>query len=398
MAEDPKRVFRAAAEQGQFRAAGEALRERRTKTQRQRDAQFVLESLHEHRVFYYPGSEREWEPLRRLTHLCDTFIFCDWNVTADGVTGDFGLDNVTTDFIVPLCKEDVAYLADPNPLPHGIRQGVQELVGPHVEPWGKYAQLTRTVGDVVRKLHFFYLGMEGLTAYFNLFAPIATAPRLLCMKFGMDPNGVAFGNWADGLLGRIIREVGASPEETVGLGGPGSGWPYPTLWQRFAGWPGSPSVYVPENFRPGQIQPTPLGDAPRRVIVRRGLLTAENVGVCDAIVLTLAEYTQHLAAWPAQLRIFLLVPPDQQGQLPRPDDRVRFLGHKAPLQDVLNNLDAACRRENIRRVASVGIGYEDEGPELDKWRRQPGIPLELTIYCELPGDVESFGPYADEIR
>jgi hypothetical protein len=100
------------------------------------------------------------------------------------------------------------------------------------------------------------------------------------------------------------------------------------------------------------------------------------------------------------LRIFLLVPPDQEGQLPHPDDRVRFLGQKAPLQNVLNNLAAACGQENIRRVArvaSVGIGYEDEGPVLDKWRRQAGMPLELTIYCEHDGDVESFGPYADEI-
>ena len=398
MAEDPKRIFRLATEAACFTDAPKHLNERKAKTQRQRDAQLVLENLGEHRVFYYPGSEREWEPLRRLTHLCDTFIFCDWNVTADGVTGDFGLDNVTTDFIFPLCKEDVAYLADPNPLPHSIRLGVQELVGPHVEPWGKYAQVTRTVGDKDWKLHFFYLGMDGITAYFNLFAPHKLAPRVLCMKFGMDANGVAFGNWADGLLGRIIRGVGASPEETVGLGGPGSGWPYPTLWQRFPGWPGSPNGYVPENFRPGQNQPAPLGGTSRRVIVRRGLLTAENVGDCDAIVLTLAEYTHHLAAWPAQLRIFLLVPPDQQGQLPRPDDRVRFLGHKAPLQDVLNNLDAACGQENIRRVASVGIGYEDEGSVLDRWRRQAGMPLELTIYCEHEGDVVSFGPHADVIQ
>lgn len=95
------------------------------------------------------------------------------------------------------------------------------------------------------------------------------------------------------------------------------------------------------------------------------------------------------------------MPPDQEGQLPHPDDRVRFLGQKAPLQNVLNNLAAVCGQKNIRRiarVASVGIGYEDEGPELDRWRRQGGMPLELTIYCEHEGDVVSFGPYADEIH
>jgi hypothetical protein len=404
MAEDAKRVFIEATEAACYTDAPEHLGERRARTQRQREAQLVLENLHEQRVFYHPGARLEWEPLRRLTHLCDTFIFCDWNVAAESVTGDFGLAGVETDFnfIIPLCKEDVAYLTDLQPLPRRIREGVRHLVGAHVEPsWGKYAQLTRTVGDVTRKLHFFYLGMEGLTAYFNLFAPHKMAPRVLCMKLGADPNAVLFGNGANGLLGRIIRGVGKSPEQMVGVGGPGSDWLYPTLWQKFPGWPESPNAYVRENFEPGQIQPTPLGGAPRRVIVRRGLLTSENVGDCDAIVLTLEEYKQHLASWPAHLRIFLLVPPDQEGQLPHPDDRVRFLGQKAPLQNVLNNLAAACGQENIRRVArvaSVGIGYEDEGPELNQWRQQAGLPLELTIYCEHEGDVVSFGPHADVIQ
>jgi hypothetical protein len=402
MAEDPKRVFIRSAEVACYTGAPKHLGERRTRTQRQREAQLVLENLHEHRVFYYPGSGQEWEPLRRLTHLCDTFIFCDWNVAAESVTGDFGLADVETDFIIPLCKEDVAYLIDLQPLPRRIREGVRHLAGAHVEPsWGKYAQFTRKLGDKKQKLHFFYLGMDGITAYFNLFAPHKMAPRVLCMKFGGDPNAVLFGNGAKGLLGRVIRGVKASPEQMVGVGGPGLDWPYPTLWQKFPGWPESPNAYVPENFQPGQIQPAPLGGAPRRVIVRPGLLTAENLGDCDAIVLTLAEYTQHLTTWPAHLRIFLLVPSDQEGQLPHPDERVRFLGQKSPLQNVLNNLAAACGQENIRRVArvaSVGIGYEDEGPVLDQWRQQAGLPLELTIYCEHEGDVVSFGPYADEIH
>ena len=317
MAEDPKRTLKDASEKQQYKDAGKPLPERRVKTERQRDAQLVLENLHEHRVLYYPGARQEWEPLRRLTHLCDTFIFCDWNVAAESVTGDFGLAGVVTDFIIPLCKEDVAYLTDLGPLPHSIREGVRDLAGAHVEPsWGKYAQLTRTVGDVTRKLHFFYLAMDGIAAYFNLFAPHKMASRVLCMKFGMDPNGRQFGDWAGGLLGRIIDGVKVSPEQTIGVGGPGANWPYPTLWQQFPGWPGSPNAYARENFEAGQIQPAPLGCAPRRVIVRRGLLTSENVGDCDAIVLTLKEYKQHLASWPAHLRIFLLVPSDHEGQLP----------------------------------------------------------------------------------
>ena len=399
MGECPRRFLR---EDFRFIDAPKQLRERVTKTQRQRDAQLVLENLHKHQVFYYPGASHDWKPLRRLTHLCDTFIFCDWHGDAESVTGDFGLAGVATDFIFPLRMEDAAYLADPSPLPCSVQQGVAALVGGPAEsrlPWAKYAQLTRTVGGVTRKLHFFYLGMEGITAYFNLFAPHEMAPRVLCMNFGMDPNGNQFGDWAGGLLGKIIRGVEDQRARTVGIGGLGANRPYPILWHQCDGWPESSNAYVPEIYSPGQIQRAPRGGAPRRVIVRRGLLTAENVGDCDAIVLTLTEYMQHEEAWPEYLRIFLLVPPDQEGQLPAlDDDRVMFLRHKGPLQDVLNNLDAACGQENIWRVASVGIGHEDKEPVLDQWRQQAGMPLELTIYCEHEGDVVSFGPHADEIH
>ena len=146
MAEDPKRVFIRATEAACYTDAPKYLSERRMKTQRQREVQLVLESLHEHRVFYYPGAGQEWEPLRRLTHLCDTFIFCDWNVTQERVDGDFGLGGVATDFIIPLCKEDVTYLTDLGPLPHSIREGVRVLAGARVEPWGKYAVETHGRG------------------------------------------------------------------------------------------------------------------------------------------------------------------------------------------------------------------------------------------------------------
>ena len=383
MALDPKQVF---FEGIPFEAAPTHLSERVVQTQRYRDAQVVLENLHEHQVFYYPGAGNDWEPLRRLTHLCDTFIFCDWNEAAESVTGDFGLAGVTTDFLIPLRmkeKEDMAYLADRKSLPRSLQAGVAALDGGPAEPWvpwAKYAQLTRTVGGVTRKLHFFYLGMEGITAYFNLFVPHKMAPRVLCIKFSMDPNGKQFVDWADGLLGKIIRRVARQCEGAVGVGGLGANWPYPTLLPHASGWPESPNAYVPEIFSTGQIQPAPWGGAPRRVIVRRGLLTPENVGDYDAIVLTLTEYMQHDVTWPAHLRIFLLVPPDQKGHLPVFDDRVRFLRHEGPLQDVLNNLDAVCGQENIWRVASVGIGYENKGQVLDKWRQQSGMPLELTIY------------------
>jgi hypothetical protein len=68
------------------------------------------------------------------------------------------------------------------------------------------------------------------------------------------------------------------------------------------------------------------------------------------------------------------------------------------LGDLLDSLAQTCAELAINRVSSVGIGYEDEGPALDVWRRRAGGPVDLTIYCEHEGDVVSLGPFADEIK
>ena len=76
-----------------------------------------------------------------------------------------------------------------------------------------------------------------------------------------------------------------------------------------------------------------------------------------------------------------------------------FVGSKrVSLGILLERLTKECAEYSVRRVFSVGIGHEDEGPELDKWRRQAGSPMELTIYCEQEGDVASFGPFADMVE
>jgi hypothetical protein len=133
--------------------------------------------------------------------------------------------------------------------------------------------------------------------------------------------------------------------------------------------------------------------------VKGGRLTPEAVADCEAIVLPIALYTQHQQQWPVGARFLLLAPSDQAGQLHGQPDNVVFLGHRhAPLGHVLERITEKCAELAVSRVSCVGIGYEDEGPELDQWRRQPGAPLELTIYCEHEGDVASFGPCADVIQ
>ena len=378
MGENPKAVLRQAADDPKH------LSERVARTQCQRDAQIVLNNLHDHQVFYYPRALEDWGQLRHLTHLCDTFIFCDWNVAAKIVTGDFNLPGLRADSIVPLETDTVAYLSNSAALPANI---IHDLPHPAVgQPWGIYAQLTRSVGNVLRPIHLFCLGMNAETAFFNLFIPRSTAPKVICQDFSIGDVSV----W-DRPLGQLVRRCETRPTFLVSNRGK---TPYTEHWQRFGNWFSS---WVAQDYRPEPVQAKPV-DGARRVIVKRGQLTPETVAVGEAIVLPVDRYTRHQQQWPVGARI-LLAPDDQAGQILGQPDNVEFLGHRyAPLGDVLECITKTCVEHAVSRVSSVGIGYEDEGPVLDQWRRQPGLPLELTIYCECEGDVAAFGPYADEIR
>ncbi len=390
MADSTKHMIRKALS---FGGAEQHRREWSDKNKLRRDAELLLENISGQRVFFYPGAGHDWEPLHRLTHLCDTFIFCDWVVSAKSVIGDFKLPGLTTDFIGPLHNDIVEHLSDRRQLPPNIRNIVEGFGHAPVEPWGKYARLTRTVGDVTRTIHFFYLGMDGITAFFNLFIPDKFAPQVICLKFGMDPNGQHF-HW-QGPLGQLVQECRTHPTHVVGCGGPRGTWPYPRLWQDLHGWS---DVWVKENYQPEIVSANPLG-GPRRVIVKRGTLKPDGVLGCKTLVLPMELYRKHRDQWPAHARIMLLAPADQAGQLQEPDDRLVFLGvRRAPLEQLLDSLTQKCADLGIESVASIGIGHEDEGPELDKWRRQEGPPLELTIFCEEEGDVVSLGPWADEIQ
>jgi hypothetical protein len=414
MAEDPKEVFKRMCSEPSDSAsilgetpqnvlllagAEELRRKRIIETQRQRDAQLILENIQERPVFFYPGAGLDWEPLHRLTHECSVFVYCDWETQAGAVTGEFQLPGLKTEFIVPLGQGTVRDLSDASRFHPHIWRIVKRVGGPPVEPWGKYARLARSVGNITRTIHFFYLGIEGVTTYFNLFTPVRTAPKIICLKGagGVQRNWTNFHDW-DRPLGQLVRRCDTRPTHLIVDGGPHLSWPYTRRWQRFADWERSPAACVAENYLPELVQAKPL-DGARRVIVKRGALTPGAVAGCDVIVLPISLYMRHREEWPAQARIMLLAPSNQEGQLLAHDDRVVFLGSKkAPLGNLLDALAQACTNLASGRVASVGIGYEDEGPELQKWREQTGSPLELTIYCEEEGDVASFGPYADEIH
>jgi hypothetical protein len=359
----------------------------------------MLENIHKRRVFFYPGASVDWEPLHRFTHQCDTFIFCDWQTKPDVVVDKFAMPWLKTQMVLPLDEDTVKHLAEASRLHPRIWRIVKRDGPPPVAPWGKYARLVRKVGNEERTIHFFYLGMEGVTVFYNLFLPLRAAPQTICYKAmrGFSGNWTDFYNW-DRPLGQLVRCCNTQPTFLVADYGKPDSWPYPRLWQRFPNWDGQPATYVKEDFQATAVHASSVG-GPRRVIVRRGLLTPEAVADCEALVLPTSLYLEHYAQWPVDAQILLLAPPDQEGQLPKHPAAVHFASKRhAPLGHILKNVTEKCAELGIHRVSSVGIGYEDEGPELDEWRRQAGMPLELTIHCEHEGDVVSFGPYADEIQ
>src|SRR5512142_438832 len=89
--------------------------------QRQRGDQLIRQIIDKHSVFFYPGAGLDWEPLGHLTHLCDTFIFCDREAQEEQVTGHFRIPGLERESMVDLGKGMMTPLADRAPLPQDIR-------------------------------------------------------------------------------------------------------------------------------------------------------------------------------------------------------------------------------------------------------------------------------------
>jgi hypothetical protein len=244
--------------------------------------------------------------------------------------------------------------------------------------------------------------MEAVTAYHNLFSSNGGNAAAICFK---RCRGLGAANWTDfphwdAHLGQLVQRNQPWPTFLFAIDRNRGDWPMTQIWQKFHNWVDRPAAYVLPSHQSELIQVNRAGiNGPRKVILKREAMTPQLVQGAQAVVLSRPPYMQHRGQWPAETWIMLLMPPSQAGQIPEQDARFLFLGNKKrSLGRILESIARICDQHNIQRVASVGIGYEDEGPELDRWRRQAGMPLELTIYCEHEGDVVSFGPCADVIQ
>ena len=350
-----------------------------------------LNGLSDRRIFFYPACGFDWTPLHRFTHLCDTFVYCDYRtetmypadfkekIDATARHREIGLEvrNVTA-----LHDEAVKLLANPN---FDLAQPDLESAGfPHVEAtWGKMVELTRHVGGHQRAIHLLYFRAEGVTLYRNLFTKRSIAPRMVCFKYCQDgcdgANWTTFLRW-DGPLGRAVWENRVRPEFIVSAYAPEDNappddrrydWPWRRVWQQHSRWVVGNEVSQLTSYVLPYDLPASAG--------------------------TPTRYGRHQAEGERTI-IKLKRPPHSPANIPA-GARVVPLGRQnAPsLGEALNHLSQGCDRDGITDVHSVGCHFEDEAPALYAWKWENRKLRTLTIHCETEGDLACYGPAADEV-
>lgn len=339
----------------------------------------LLQQIGSSRVFFYPACSMDWQPLHRFTHLCDTFVYCDYNAQ-DTEFGDFKkiiYDGV--DHGVGLEVGEVSNLHTDT---------VNELAKPDEQPkdflnidgaWGKAIELTRHIGDHKRKILLLYFRAEGVTLYRNLFNKRFIAPRMICLKFcehGFGgQNWTTFKKW-NGPLGRAVWENRERPEFIVSeYTPPDYDWPWNRVWQQHRNWRTTVDWTLTSFVLPTAL-PAPGGAIPRF-----------DVNMPDRTIIKIKP------------------PPYVRTNVPNAEPMMSLQREQEvqTLEMALRNLRGNCAQPQIKidHVHSLGCHFEDEAPALSAWKwRATGkttAPKTLTIHCETEGDLVSYGPAADEI-
>jgi len=347
----------------------------------------LIENLRGSRIFFYPACGHDWNPLHHFTHLCDTFVYCDYNADRDEMIGfereleEGGYLEIAAEMPMTLYGDNVNPLATPNP--------EQADDFPHVEKaFGKFVRLTRKIGSLRREIRLFYFRAEGATLYRNLFTERSIAPRIICLKQCQDgfggQNWTNFLNW-DGPLARQVWENRVRPELIVSQYEPNDdpnpmaqvyNWPWRRVWQEHE-WPfGNAMTQLMSYVLPGTLPPSAGSPMNCHGVIARNV-KQRRIGERTIIKI------KKPPCLPGN------IPDGAQFQLGRDEGRT--------LEDALACLTEGCVRERIEHVHSVGCYFEDEAPALYEWKWKTTFPKTLTIHCETEGDLACYGPAADEI-
>jgi len=362
------------------------------------------------RVLFYPACGFDWNPLRRLTHLADTFVYCDWGISC-------------SDFQARLCDFDGEGLTldEAQPLDDDLRSLVNAAGAPPLTPeerdryftairdfqidrngWGYEVSLRRRFGRVERPIRLIYFGAEGVATYHALFNAAGISPQIVVFYqpgHGFGMNWTNFYDWS-APFARVVQKNRAGRPELLLLANYAHDqirWPYEVTWQVLWPWGGfGAAIALAERELDLPVAGhLPPGD-PRVVEVVRGRISQENWRGADAILLPGRVYRAN--RWLDGCQGLRIIVDTKHEAPPASADIIRVCGMFAvPALTALNRIEAVCEQHGIDHLATIPVGYEDEGESLLEWRRGEEKPSRLTLYTMYPGDVVAFAPYVDQI-
>ena len=385
------------------------------------------------RTLFYPASWLDWQPLIRLSHLCDTFLYCDLGISLECFTTSLpgNLSPHPNLRLVDLKPIDSALFANAEtglaqkfPNEEFKRRYAPQIMG------GQKAILEVRIGDCVRTITLIYLNQEGIAAYYGLYSSRDASPRVICRTDNgfMDKAG-----WEEP-LGRLVNQSRKQPQFILdGMGhNRESDWPWTHEWQKYPDLIRDRLNGCCYSQRSEVLSPEPVELSPvnttngRSVTLRRGPLRPENIGNVDTVLIT--DIMAQNTVWPEDMAVIVLHRSRDAGvqyvhesvlfyetkkiaptaktfnqladicrasgiQLKylRQNVNVLFTGldDVLSMRNILNKLTCFCRARGIKRIASVPFGFEHEGCELADWRAESGSELQITFYCETPGEFYS---------
>ena len=208
---------------------------------------------------FCPGGGGDWEPLVKLCHLCDTFVYADQ--CAEGADSAKSLrrwfeqigNNPGLAYELrclaareltlgtPLCDMEAAmglFLDEHRPADAAAyREAVQPLAGQ--ERWGVEASLRQGVGEEARDIRVLFLQGEAMAVYRGLYATKQLAPHALVLPRLHARRTVRSQHLTlAGPLGAVLR---TEPRPALVLAEQGdapalAGTPWPHLWRELPEW------------------------------------------------------------------------------------------------------------------------------------------------------------------
>jgi hypothetical protein len=186
----------------------------------------VKNAVRSGKVFFYPASGFDWEPILDLHQRYSTFIYCDWAMKLE----DFTQGNHAGWQASPVRNHDLGFkFSDALPVsgrdlgaieveilafltPEGqvsYRRNHDAFANP--QPWGRLLDVVIHPANL--NIQLVFLCAEGVTTYLELFSAPRCAPEFLSIKgpgTGFGYNYTDFRRYDDA-LGRAVQQNPSKP-------------------------------------------------------------------------------------------------------------------------------------------------------------------------------------------